>query len=89
MATSINAYDFSNGPYFSISIDADIVGICMVEILRDEYAKLAKEKLHDGDYADAMEYCRTANNFQKEIDNAKKMIANRAEEKETEDADTV
>lgn len=84
--TTVNAYDYKEIPYFSIDIDADIVGFCMAELLRDEYAKLAKEKLTDMDFDDAVKYCRLANDFQKEIDKAKGLLEKRAEKGE-EDAE--
>ena len=81
---TIRAYDFKDTPYFDINIDADITGMCLVEMLRDELAKLAKEFLNDDNFEDAVKYCKTANDFQKEMDRARKILA----EKETNDAET-
>lgn len=84
--TTVHTYDFREIPYFSIDIDADVTGLCIAEIIGDEYAKLAKEKLNDGDYDDAIKFCRVARDFEDAIQTAKEMIAKKQEEV-VEDAD--
>ena len=83
---SYNLYVYREMPYFSIDVDADTVGFSMVELLISEYSKLAKEKLNEGDYEDALEFCKTANKLNGIYEEAKKELAER-EEKKDEDSD--
>lgn len=84
MSTSFNTYEYSGKPYFSIDIDADLTGFCMIELIQNEYAKLAKDYLEERNYDGAMECCQIVNAIQKSIDKARECLKG----KETADAET-
>jgi len=75
---SINLYKYNGESYFDLDIDADATGLCMIELLINEYAKLAKEKLADCDFDDALKLCQSANRLNEVYIKAKKEISEQA-----------
>ena len=82
---SIYVCEYNNKPFFSLNIDATPYGLCLMELITNEFANLAKEALLSGDYDEAVANCRDAKDFQDAIKKAKDMMAEAEAESEAQD----